>query len=428
MASLVRYDDSESGDSEEDAVETSFSQAALSSPSSSCRNKARVSASRSVSRSPSRSHGHKRNSKQSGTRQTSRSKEASRRMGGGEKHKERIRNSHSAVFVSVYRERDRHRDRHYRDRNRNRDRHRSRSPNRSSRSRVHRSKSVHRHSKSRRTHSHHHRHHHHHHRHHSSSQSPSSPSPRASPSPKALLVQNSSSSSPPAAAPTTPTAKRVRQSRFDALPEKMETEGCVEDETTLPSVPALVQPSSSPSSPTTSLPPTTIATATGNQMTPEQMALAVRLATLQARVLAAAPSVLRPSAPITSTAASRPIHGEKRKLLWQGPKEGEKSSGTEFWGKLHFGSKEQDVKFRKLMGMTGQSKDHGSSVEPDAETGDTGTGEVGEQTRDIGESGEAWRKQEEVFRSLDAQYAAARAHTHGNRGTGLGFASRFSLS
>uniref|UniRef100_UPI00358FDC8B arginine/serine-rich coiled-coil protein 2-like isoform X2 n=1 Tax=Myxine glutinosa TaxID=7769 RepID=UPI00358FDC8B len=89
--------------------------------------------------------------------------------------------------------------------------------------------------------------------------------------------------------------------------------------------------------------------------------------------------------------------GAKKKKLWQG-KDG-KSQTEEHWKKLNFGDQGQNAKFRKLMGIQQQAA---ASTDECLET---------------------LQQQEQVFRALDAQYMAARAHTHTQRGAGLGFNS-----
>lgn len=58
------------------------------------------------------------------------------------------------------------------------------------------------------------------------------------------------------------------------------------------------------------------------------------------------------------------------------------------------------AKFKKLMGIKGESEDKVAAVNEDQ-----------------------LRKQEELFRTLDHQYEAARMSTHSFRGVGLGFSS-----
>ncbi|KAM4576591.1 arginine/serine-rich coiled-coil protein 2 [Odontesthes bonariensis] len=147
--------------------------------------------------------------------------------------------------------------------------------------------------------------------------------------------------------------------------------------------------------------------ASGTQVTP-QIAMAAQMAALQAKTLAetgiAVPSYYNPSAVNPMKFAEQE---KKRKKLWQGKKEGDKSQTAELWEKLNFGNKDQNVKFRKLMGIKG---------EEDAE--------VSKPLNDEGMK--TLQKQEEMFRNLDVQYEMARSQTHTQRGMGLGFSSSFS--
>lgn len=77
------------------------------------------------------------------------------------------------------------------------------------------------------------------------------------------------------------------------------------------------------------------------------------------------------------------------------------------WEKLNFGNKDQNVKFRKLMGI--KADDDGEASKP---LNDEGL--------------KTLQKQEEMFRNLDVQYEMARSQTHTQRGMGLGFSSSFS--
>ncbi|XP_016407851.1 arginine/serine-rich coiled-coil protein 2-like isoform X3 [Sinocyclocheilus rhinocerous] len=147
--------------------------------------------------------------------------------------------------------------------------------------------------------------------------------------------------------------------------------------------------------------------ASGTQVTP-QIAMAAQMAALQAKTLAetgiAVPSYYNPSAVNPMKFAEQE---KKRKMLWQGKKDGDKSQTAELWEKLNFGNKDQNVKFRKLMGIKGEEE--GSS---------SGAGnEEGLKTL---------QQQEEMFRNLDVQYEMARSQTHTQRGMGLGFSSSFS--
>uniref|UniRef100_A0A3B3U9S6 Arginine/serine-rich coiled-coil protein 2 n=1 Tax=Poecilia latipinna TaxID=48699 RepID=A0A3B3U9S6_9TELE len=147
--------------------------------------------------------------------------------------------------------------------------------------------------------------------------------------------------------------------------------------------------------------------ASGTQVTP-QIAMAAQMAALQAKTLAetgiAVPSYYNPSAVNPMKFAEQE---KKRKMLWQGKKDGEKSQTAELWEKLNFGNKDQNVKFRKLMGIKG---------EDDAEA-----------TKQLNDEGlKTLQKQEEMFKNLDVQYEMARSQTHTQRGMGLGFSSSFS--
>jgi hypothetical protein len=84
----------------------------------------------------------------------------------------------------------------------------------------------------------------------------------------------------------------------------------------------------------------------------------------------------------------------KKKKGW-----GDKSQSAEIWEKLNFGNKDQNVKFRKLMGIKSEDEAGCSSVDE--------------------ESYKTLKQQEEVFRNLDAQYEMARSQTHTRRGVGF---------
>ncbi|XP_004072400.1 arginine/serine-rich coiled-coil protein 2 isoform X1 [Oryzias latipes] len=147
--------------------------------------------------------------------------------------------------------------------------------------------------------------------------------------------------------------------------------------------------------------------ASGTQVTP-QIAMAAQMAALQAKTLAetgiAVPTYYNPSAVNPMKFAEQE---KKRKMLWQGKKEGDKSQTAELWEKLNFGNKDQNVKFRKLMGIKGDDE--------------------AEASKPINEEGlKTLQKQEEMFRNLDVQYEMARSQTHTQRGMGLGFTSSFS--
>ncbi|XP_077417446.1 arginine/serine-rich coiled-coil protein 2 isoform X2 [Vanacampus margaritifer] len=147
--------------------------------------------------------------------------------------------------------------------------------------------------------------------------------------------------------------------------------------------------------------------ASGTQVTP-QIAMAAQMAALQARTLAetgvAVPSYYNPSAVNPSKFAEQE---KKRKKLWQGKKDGDKSQTAELWESLNFGNKDQNVKFRKLMGIKDDDE--------------------GEASKPLNNEGlKTLQKQEEMFRNLDVQYEMARSQTHTQRGMGLGFSSAFS--
>ncbi|XP_075690235.1 arginine/serine-rich coiled-coil protein 2 isoform X2 [Rhinoderma darwinii] len=143
--------------------------------------------------------------------------------------------------------------------------------------------------------------------------------------------------------------------------------------------------------------------ASGTQVTP-QIAMAAQMAALQAKALAetgiSVPSYYNPAAVNPMRFAEQE---KKRKMLWQGKKEGDKSQSAEIWEKLNFGNKDQNVKFRKLMGIKNEEEAGTSAVSS--------------------ESFRTLKQQEEVFRNLDAQYEMARSQTHTQRGVGLGFSS-----
>uniref|UniRef100_A0A8C6SL93 Arginine/serine-rich coiled-coil protein 2 n=1 Tax=Neogobius melanostomus TaxID=47308 RepID=A0A8C6SL93_9GOBI len=130
--------------------------------------------------------------------------------------------------------------------------------------------------------------------------------------------------------------------------------------------------------------------ASGTQVTP-QIAMAAQMAALQAKTLAetgiAVPSYYNPAA--------------------VNPMKFDKSQTAELWEKLNFGNKNQNVKFRKLMGIKGEDEE--------------------ETAKPLNEDGlKTLQKQEEMFRNLDVQYEMARSQTHTQRGMGLGFSSSFS--
>ena len=76
-------------------------------------------------------------------------------------------------------------------------------------------------------------------------------------------------------------------------------------------------------------------------------------------------------------------------------------TGGKHWQSLMFSNDGQTEKFRKLMGIKSAEELPGPDKPEESLN----------------------RKQEEIFRNLDKQYAVARASTHTHRGTGLGFGS-----
>ncbi|TRY65338.1 hypothetical protein DNTS_032242 [Danionella cerebrum] len=150
--------------------------------------------------------------------------------------------------------------------------------------------------------------------------------------------------------------------------------------------------------------------ASGTQVTP-QIAMAAQMAAMHAKTLAetgiAVPSYYNPSAVNPMKFAEQE---KKRKMLWQGKKEGvrDKSQTAELWEKLNFGNKDQNVKFRKLMGIKGEEEAGSSAAVNDEDD----------------EGLKTLQQQEEMFRNLDVQYEMARSQTHTQRGMGLGFFSR----
>lgn len=126
----------------------------------------------------------------------------------------------------------------------------------------------------------------------------------------------------------------------------------------------------------------------------------------------------------------------------------EKSQTAELWEKLNFGNKDQNVKFRKLMGIKVsravnfisflyqihnlqlsfsfffvklQLVKFKPNVLPLQGDDDV------EAAKPLNDDGmKTLQKQEEMFRNLDVQYEMARSQTHTQRGMGLGFSSSFS--
>lgn len=190
-------------------------------------------------------------------------------------------------------------------------------------------------------------------------------------------------------------AKKLQEQKEKELQEKRQQELAA---ATAPIAAAAVAAASNPALNVAAL------LATGTQVTP-QIAMAAQMAALQAKTLAetgiAVPSYYNPSAVNPSKFAEQE---KKRKMLWQGKKEGDKSQTAELWEKLNFGNKDQNVKFRKLMGIKAD--------------------EEGEASKPLNDEGlKTLQKQEEMFRNLDVQYEMARSQTHTQRGMGLGFSS-----
>ncbi|KAF3850782.1 hypothetical protein F7725_012554 [Dissostichus mawsoni] len=203
---------------------------------------------------------------------------------------------------------------------------------------------------------------------------------------------------------------RSRLERAKKLQEQKEKEMLEQQQQEIATVTAPIAASAAAAA-VTSNPALNVAAllASGTQVTP-QIAMAAQMAALQAKTLAetgiAVPSFYNPSAVNPMKFAEQE---KKRKMLWQGKKEGDKSQTAELWEKLNFGNKNQNVKFRKLMGIKGEDE-----VEP-------------EVAQPLNEEGlKTLQKQEEMFRNLDVQYEMARSQTHTQRGMGLGFGSSFS--
>ncbi|CAO2605299.1 Arginine/serine-rich coiled-coil protein 2, partial [Lemmus lemmus] len=106
--------------------------------------------------------------------------------------------------------------------------------------------------------------------------------------------------------------------------------------------------------------------ASGTQVTP-QIAMAAQMAALQAKALAetriAVPSYYNPAAVNPMKFAEQE---KKRKMLWQGKKEGDKSQSAEIWEKLNFGNEDQNVKFRKLMRIKSEDEAGCNSVDEES--------------------------------------------------------------
>ncbi|XP_010770675.1 arginine/serine-rich coiled-coil protein 2 isoform X2 [Notothenia coriiceps] len=250
------------------------------------------------------------------------------------------------------------------------------------------------------------------HRHHSRSRSKSRE--RKKRSEKVLRKSRSRSVNPPAFRGRNPAmdaqeALARRLERAKKLQEQKEKEMLEQQQQEITAVSAPIAATAAAA--LTSNPALNVAAllASGTQVTP-QIAMAAQMAALQAKTLAetgiAVPSFYNPSAVNPMKFAEQE---KKRKMLWQGKKEGDKSQTAELWEKLNFGNKNQNVKFRKLMGIKGEDE-----VEP-------------EVAQPLNEEGlKTLQKQEEMFRNLDVQYEMARSQTHTQRGMGLGFGSSFS--
>nr|XP_033810421.1 arginine/serine-rich coiled-coil protein 2 isoform X2 [Geotrypetes seraphini] len=300
---------------------------------------------------------------------------------GEDRHRRKERKSSRGRSYS----RSRSRDRRHRSRSRDRKRSRSRSRERKRRARSRsRSKSRHRHktrSKSKsRSRSRERKKRIEKPRRHSRSRS------RTPPSPPPFRGRNTAMDAQEALARRLERAKKLQEQREKELVEKQkqqETTSATTSGGSVINVAALL--------------------ASGTQVTP-QIAMAAQMAALQAKALAetgiAVPSYYNPAAVNPMRFAEQE---KKRKMLWQGKKEGDKSQSAEIWENLNFGNKDQNIKFRKLMGIKSEE-------------------EAGTSTLDK-ESFKTMKQQEEVFRNLDAQYEMARSQTHTQRGMGLGFTS-----
>ncbi|XP_053557741.1 arginine/serine-rich coiled-coil protein 2 isoform X2 [Bombina bombina] len=209
---------------------------------------------------------------------------------------------------------------------------------------------------------------------------------RTPPSPPAFRGRNTAMDAQEALARRLERAKKLQEQREKEMVDKQKQQEIVAGGGSVINVAALL--------------------ASGTQVTP-QIAMAAQMAALQAKALAetgiSVPSYYNPAAVNPMRFAEQE---KKRKMLWQGKKEGvknQKSQSAEIWEKLNFGNKDQNVKFRKLMGIKNEEEAGTSSGDP--------------------ESFKTLKQQEEVFRNLDAQYEMARSQTHTQRGVGLGFSS-----
>ncbi|KAK9513010.1 hypothetical protein O3M35_001301 [Rhynocoris fuscipes] len=121
----------------------------------------------------------------------------------------------------------------------------------------------------------------------------------------------------------------------------------------------------------------------------------------------AAPNYLNP---LGLTASKYAEQIAKRKLLWKNKNASEEerngSKNSSLWQGARF-SQDQDgkltAKFQRLMGIKNSGEGSSSSVSQD---------------KDL------FKKQEELFSTMEMQYEVARATTHTQRGVGLGFSHR----
>ncbi|XP_018608544.1 arginine/serine-rich coiled-coil protein 2 isoform X4 [Scleropages formosus] len=304
---------------------------------------------------PSRGRGHSR----------SRSRERRHRSRSREK-----RRSHSRSREKRSRSRDRKRRVRSRSRSRSKHRYRSRSRSRS-RERKKRSEKLRRKSRSR------------------------------SLSPLAFRGRNTAMDAQEALARRLERAKKLQEQKEKEMLEKQQQQEIAA------AAPLLCDPVAAAAATGSSVLNVAALLASGTQVTP-QIAMAAQMAALQAKTLAetgiAVPSYYNPSAVNPVKFAEQE---KKRKMLWQGKKEGDKSQTAELWEKLNFGNKDQNVKFRKLMGIKGEEESSAAALLND-------------------EGLKTLQQQEEMFRNLDVQYEMARSQTHTQRGMGLGFSSSFS--
>ncbi|KAJ8380269.1 hypothetical protein SKAU_G00010470 [Synaphobranchus kaupii] len=216
-----------------------------------------------------------------------------------------------------------------------------------------------------------------------------------SPSPPAFRGRNTAMDAQEALARRLERAKKLQEQKEKETLEKQQ-----QQEMVAVAGPLLVDPVVAATS--TSVLNVAALLASGTQVTP-QIAMAAQMAALQAKTLAetgiAVPSYYNPSAVNPMKFAEQE---KKRKMLWHGKKEGDKSQTAELWEKLNFGNKDQNVKFRKLMGIKGE--------------------EEGDVPAAINEEGlKTLQQQEEMFRNLDVQYEMARVPDTHAEGHGPGF-------